>query len=101
MMTRRQLLSTAIAGSAAFVGGATLVGIPAAQALTEQPMPPAVAADYLAGCTATNVAGHSDLIAKARALLTGEIASGAKPTGAEAVVTCPICGCRMVVTASN
>jgi hypothetical protein len=96
MLTRRQLLNTAIAGSAAFVGGAS-----AAQALTEQPMPPAVAADYLAGCTATNVAGHSDLISKARALLTGEIAMGAKPAGAEAIVTCPICGCRMVVTASN
>ena len=96
MMTRRQLLGTAIAGSAAFVGGAS-----AAQAFTEQPMPPAVAADYLAGCTATNVAGHSDLIAQARAFLKGEIATGVKPADAEAIVTCPICGCRMVVTASN
>jgi hypothetical protein len=96
MMTRRQLLSTAIAGSAAFVGGAS-----AAQAFTEQPMPPAVAADYLAGCTATNVAGHSDLISKTLAILKGEIASGAKPAGAQEIVTCPICGCRMVVTASN
>jgi hypothetical protein len=96
MMTRRQLLGTAIAGSAAFMGGAS-----AAQALTEQPMPPAVAADYLAGCTATNVAGHSDLISKTLAVLKGEIASGAKPAGAEEIVTCPICGCRLVVTASN
>ena len=96
MLTRRQLLSTAIAGSAAFVGGAS-----AAQALTEQPMPPAVAADYLAGCTATNVAGHSDLISKTLAILKGEIASGAKPAGAQEIVTCPICGCRLVVTASN
>ena len=101
MLTRRQLLSTTIAGGAALVGGATLVGIPAAQAITEQPMPPAVAADYLAGCTATNVAGHSDLISKALAVLKGEIASGAKPAGAQEIVTCPICGCRMVVTASN
>ena len=96
MMTRRQLLGTAIAGSAAFMGGAS-----AAQALTEQPMPPAVAADYLAGCTATNVAGHSDLISKTLAVLKGEIASGAKPAGAQEIVTCPICGCRLVVTASN
>jgi hypothetical protein len=96
MMTRRQLLGTAIAGSAAFMGGAS-----AAQALTEQPMPPAVAADYLAGCTATNVAGHSDLISKTLAVLKGEIASGAKPVGAQEIVTCPICGCRLVVTASN
>jgi len=95
MMTRRQLLSTAIAGSAAFAAGAS-----AAQAFTEQPMPPAVAAEYLAGCGA-NPSGHSDLIAKARAFLQGEIASGVKPAGAEEIVTCPICGCRMVVIASN
>ena len=93
MMTRRQLLSTAIAGSAAFAAGAS-----AAQAFTEQPMPPAVAAEYLAGCGA-NPSGHSDLIAKARAFL--QIASGVKPAGAEEIVTCPICGCRMVVIASN
>jgi len=96
MLTRRQLLNTAIAGSAAFAGGAS-----AAQAFTEQPMPPAVAAEYLAGCAATNVAGHSDLISKARAFLKGEIATGAKSAGAEEIVTCPICGCRLVVTAGN
>jgi hypothetical protein len=99
-MTRRQLLSTAIAGSAAFMAGAAAVRIPGAQAFTEQPMPPAVAAEYLAGCSA-NPSGHSDLVAKARAFLQGEIANGVKPAGAEEIVTCPICGCRMVVTASN
>jgi hypothetical protein len=97
MLTRRQLLS----GSAAFVAGAAVIRMPKAQAFTEQPMPPAVAAEYLAGCTATNVTGHSDLIAQAKAFLKGEIASGARPADAEEVVTCPICGCRMVVTASN
>lgn len=96
MMTRRQLLGTALAGSAAFLAGSSV-----AQALTQQPMPPAVAADYLAGCASTNVAGHGDLIAQARALLKGEIASGAKPAGAEGIVACPICGCRLVVTADN
>jgi hypothetical protein len=96
MLTRRELLSTAIAGSAAFVAGAS-----AAQAFTEQSMPPAVAAEYLAGCSGANVSGHDQLIQKARTFLLGEIASGAKPVGAEEVVTCPICGCRMVVTASN
>jgi hypothetical protein len=101
MLTRRELLSTAIAGSAAFVAGAAMIRIPGAQAFTEQQMPPAVAAEYLAGCTSGNVAGHSGLIAQARALLKGEIASGTKPAGAEEIVTCPICGCRMVVTASN
>ena len=96
MMTRRQVLSTAIAGSAAFVAGGT-----AAQAFTVQPMPPAVEADYLAGCASSNSTGHGDLITQARALLKGEIASGVKPAGAEEIVTCPICGCRMVVTADN
>jgi hypothetical protein len=95
MMTRRQLLSTAIAGSAAFMAGAS-----AAEAFTVQPMPPAVEAEYLAGCGATP-GNHTDLITQARALLKGEIANGAKPAGAEEVVTCPICGCRMVVTADN
>ena len=65
------------------------------------PMPAPLAAEYQAGCTGTNVSGHNDLIAQARALLKGEIASGVKPVGAEEIVTCPICGCRMVVTASN
>jgi hypothetical protein len=95
MLTRRQLLSTAIAGSAAFVAGAS-----AAQAFTEQPMPPAVAAEYLAGCGGTD-SGHDQLIQRARALLHGEIVAGLKPLGAEAVVSCPLCGCRMVVTDGN
>ena len=94
MLTRRQLLSTAIAGSAAFVAGAA-----AANAFTFQPMPPDVAADYARGCG--NAGGHSQLMQTARAALQGEIASGAKPASAEEIVTCPICGCRMVVTASN
>jgi hypothetical protein len=101
MLTRRELLSTAIAGSAAFVAGASLVGIPAAQAFTEQPMPPAVAAQYALGCSASGSRGHEGLIASARAALLGEIASGARSAGAEEIVTCPICGCRIVVTAGN
>ena len=94
MLTRRELLSTAIAGSAAFVGGASV-----AQAFTESPMPPAVAAEYALGCGA--VTGHDQLMKTARTSLLDEIARGLKPVGAEAIVTCPICGCRMVVSASN
>ena len=97
MLTRRRLLNTAIAGSAAFLAGG-----PAAQAITEQPMPSAVEAEYLAGCSANaDAGGHLDLLQKARAFLEGEIASGLKAAGAEEVVTCPTCGCRIVVTASN
>jgi hypothetical protein len=96
MLTRRELLSTAIAGSAAFVTGAS-----AAQAFSEQPMPPVVAAEYALGCGNGSAGGHIQLLQTARALLRGEIASGVKRAGADAIVTCPICGCRMVVTASN
>ena len=96
MLTRRELLSTAIAGSAAFVAGAS-----AAQAFTEQPMPPAVAAEYALGCGAGSTGGHDQLMQTARALLKGEIASGLKLAGTEEIVTCPICGCRMTVSASN
>jgi hypothetical protein len=94
MLTRRQLLGTAIAGSAAFAAGAGT-----AQAFTFQPMPPDVAADYARGCG--NVAGHDQLMQSARATLQGEISSGLKPAGAEEIVTCPICGCRIAVTAGN
>jgi hypothetical protein len=96
MLTRRELLSTAIAGSAAFLAGTSV-----AEAFTEQPMPPDVAADYLAGCGAVSSSGHQQLMQKALAVLKGEIAGGTKPANAEAIVTCPICGCRMVVTAGN
>lgn len=96
MLTRRELLSTALAGSATFVAGASV-----ARALTEQTMPPAVAAEYVRGCGGTNVAGHEQLMQTVRAALRGAIASGAKPASAEAIVACPLCGCRMTVTAGN
>ena len=95
VVTRRQLLTTAVAGSAAFVAGAS-----AAQAWTEGPMPPTVAADYAKGCGAT-IGGHSQLMATARTTLLSEIASGIKSANAEEIVVCPICGCRLVVTAGN
>ena len=95
MLSRRQLLGTAIAGSAAFAAGAGV-----AQAFTFQPMTPDVAADYARGCGG-NLAGHDQQMHAARTALQGDIASGVKPAGAKAIVTCPICGCRMVVTADN
>ena len=94
MLSRRELLSTTLAGSAAFVVGAS-----AAQAFTEQPMPPAVAAEYALGCS--SVANHGQLVQSARTSLVDKITRGLMPANAEEIVTCPICGCRMVVTASN
>jgi hypothetical protein len=64
-------------------------------------MPPAVAAEYALGCSAAGTSGHDQLMQKARAVLQGEIASGLKPASAEEIVACPLCGCRLVVTASN
>jgi hypothetical protein len=101
MLTRRELLSTAIAGSAAFVAGAALVRVSVAQAFTEVPMPPDVAAEYALGCSGVSNSGHNQLIQTALAALKGEIASGTKPAGAEEIVVCPLCGCRIVVSASN
>jgi hypothetical protein len=94
MLTRRQLLSTVISGSAAFIAGAS-----AAQAFSEQPMPPAVAAEYALGCS--TIANHDQLVQTARSSLLDKITRGLMPANAEEIVTCPICGCRMVVTASN
>jgi hypothetical protein len=95
MLTRRQLLHTTLAGSAAVLSGAS-----APQAFTEQPMPPAVAAEYLAGCGG-NYGGHDQLMQNARVLLKGEIANHTQATGAEEIVICPVCGCGIVVTAGN
>ena len=94
MLTRRELLSTAIAGSAAFLGGGA-----AARAFSIEPMPRDVATAYALRCG--NVGGHDQLIQTARNTLQSAIASGAKPAGAQEIVICPICGCRMVVSLTS
>jgi hypothetical protein len=96
MLTRRELFGTAVAGSAAFVAGAS-----AAHAFTVQPMPPDVAAEYALGCSGMSNGGHDQLMQAAREALEGAIARGAKPARAEEIVVCPLCGCRLVVTADN
>jgi hypothetical protein len=95
MLTRRALLNTALAGSAAFIGGAG-----AARAFSVEPMPADVAAAYALRCGG-NVGGHDALMRDARAVLDGEIARGQRPLGAQEIVVCPICGCRMVVSAGS
>jgi hypothetical protein len=95
MLTRRELLTTALAGSAAFV-----VGARAAKAFSIEPMPKDVAAAYALRCGGTD-GGHAALMQSARATLDGEIAKGLKPASAQEIVVCPICGCRMVVSADS
>jgi hypothetical protein len=93
MLNRRKLMTTVLAGSAAFVGGAA-----AARAFSIEAMPADVAAAYALRCGG-NVAGHDTLMRSARTALDGEIAKGLKPAGAQEIVVCPICGCKMVVSA--
>ncbi|HVZ02485.1 MAG TPA: hypothetical protein VHA35_23470 [Dongiaceae bacterium] len=95
MLTRRELLSTVLAGSAAFVAGAG-----GARAFSIEPMPADVAAAYALRCGG-NLAGHDALMRSARTTLDGEIAKGLKPAGAQEIVVCPICGCKMVVSADS
>ena len=94
MLSRRDLLNCSLAGSAALVSGAA-----AAQAFSIEPMPRDVAAAFALGCG--DGGGHGQLMQTARAMLLGEIAEGIKAQGAEEIVVCPLCGCRMVVTATN
>jgi hypothetical protein len=95
MLTRRQLLSTTLAA-----GGTFLAGVDAARAFSIEPMPSDVAAAYALRCGG-NVAGHDALMRSARTALDGEIANGLKPAGVQEIVVCPICGCRMVVSADS
>ncbi|HVO04799.1 MAG TPA: hypothetical protein VMT54_21575 [Candidatus Cybelea sp.] len=73
-----------------------VTGAAAARAFSFQAMPADVAASYALRCG--NVGGHDQLMQQARVTLDGEIAKGLKPAGAQEIVICPICGCRMVVS---
>ena len=46
-------------------------------------------------------AGHDALMRSARTTLDGQIAKGLKSAGAQEIVVCPICGCKMVVSADS
>ena len=94
MLTRRDLLNGAVAGSAALVAGAAT-----AQAFSVVQMTPDVAASYALGCGSAG--GHDQIMKSARLALDGEIARGQKPIGAQEIVVCPICGCKMVVAADS
>jgi anaerobic selenocysteine-containing dehydrogenase len=95
MLTRRDLLNGTLAGSAALVAGAA-----AAQAFSVVPMPLDVKAAYALRCGG-NIGGHDELMKTARLALDGAISSGQKPVGAQEIVVCPICGCKMVVSADS
>ena len=96
MLTRRELFTgAALAGLAAGVGGR------AAMAFSIEPMSKPVAAAFALACKPAAAGGgdHAQLIAAVQAILKGKIGSGAAPANVEEVVVCPICGCRIIVTA--
>jgi anaerobic selenocysteine-containing dehydrogenase len=99
MLNRRQLLNGGIAAGVALAAGAAGAG--SARAFSVQPMPPDVAAAYALGCGSAVGAEHATLIQQAEATLKSEIASGLKLADAQEIVVCPICGCKMVVSAAT
>jgi hypothetical protein len=96
MLTRRELLTgAALGGVAAGLGGR------AAMAFSVEPMSKPIAAAFALACKPAAAGGtdHSQLIAAVQAILKGKIVRGAAPATVEQVVVCPICGCRIIVTA--
>jgi len=96
MLTRRELLGTAIAGSAAFVAGAS-----AAQAFTEQPIAARRGGGIHLGLQQCRHRRSRPVDADRPRPPQGRDRRRVQTGRAEEIVTCPICGCRMVVTASN
>lgn len=92
MLSRRNVLMSAAAGSAVLALGAA-----GARAFTIEPMPADVKSAYALACS--GVSNHAQLIADTKLLLDGAVARGEAPAHAEEIVVCPICGCKIVVTA--
>jgi hypothetical protein len=92
MLSRRNVLMGAAAG-----GAGLALGTAGASAFTIEPMPVDVKSAYALACGDSN--SHSQLIADTKLLLDGAIARGKAPAHAEEIVICPICGCKIVVTA--
>jgi hypothetical protein len=96
MVTRRKLLTSVALG-----GVAAGLGIRSAHAFSVEPMTRPVAAAFALRCVRAAAGGgdHAQLIAAVQEILKGKIVSGTAPADVEQVVICPICGCRIIVTA--
>lgn len=92
MLSRRNVLMGAAAGSALLGLGAA-----GARAFSIEPMPKDVEGAYALACGGVN--SHAQLVADTRLALGGAVARGERPAKAEEIVVCPICGCKIVVTA--
>jgi hypothetical protein len=96
VFTRRKLLTgVALGGLAVGLGGRS------ALAFSVAPMTKPVAAAFALRCMPATAGGgdHAQLIAAVQAILKGKIVNGAAPADVEQAVICPICGCRIIVTA--
>lgn len=96
MLTRRELLTGVALG-----GVAAGLGARSALAFSVEPMTKPVAAAFALRCMPATAGGgdHAQLVAAVQAILKRKITGGAALADVEQVVVCPICGCRIIVTA--
>jgi hypothetical protein len=94
MLTRRQLLVSTVLG-----GIGTSLAASVASAFSIETTPKVAANAFALACKPLGGSDHSDLAAQAQTELRAEIARGTLPANAEQIVICPICGCRIIVTA--
>ena len=96
MLSRRRLLIGSVFGG--IVAG---IGARTAAALSYETTPKVAADAFALACKPLNGSDHGALVAAAQATLKDEIARGVLKPGAVQVVVCPICGCRITVTADS
>ena len=96
MLSRRRILFGTVFG-----GIAAGLGSRAAMAFSIETTPQFAANAFALACRPLNIGGsdHSQLVAVTQAGLKAEIARGTAPADAQQIVVCPICGCRIIVTA--
>ena len=96
MLTRRQLLVGSVLGG---LGAGLLTR--GASAFSVETTPRFAADAFALACKPLNIGGsdHGQLVAETQAGLKAEIARGTAPANVQQIVICPICGCRIIVTA--
>jgi len=100
MVSRRHLLLASIAGT--LVGG---FAARAASAFSIETAPKIATDAFALACKPfggpMGGGDHGALVTSAQATLKTEIARGVLAANAQEVVVCPICGCRVIVTADS
>ncbi len=96
MLSRRRLLIGSVFGG--IVAG---MAARTASALSFETTPKVAADAFALACKPLSGSDHGALVAAAQTTLKDEIAHGMLPAGAKQIVVCPICGCRITVTADS